>query len=119
MAYPVDPSGDYAIVEGLENVTFKIKLDEGVYSQPISTQGKKMPLSHREIQMGDADLITYGVVWHLWKNLLPAGTIPKYGDKIINAAGQEFVINPLTDEVSLATRYRLVTMRIPGTYAGA
>lgn len=119
MAYPVDPSGDWSIVEGIEPVSFKIKLDEGVYSQPIATQGKMMPLSKREIEMGDADLITYGVIWHVWKALLPAGTKPKWGDKIVNAAGEEFVINPTTDVVSLATRFRCVTLRIPGTFAGA
>lgn len=117
--YPVDTSGDWAIVEGIEAVTFYPLQGEGQYGAGVLTKGKLMPLSKKEIEMGDAQLIIHGAVWHLWKALLPVGVIPKYGDKIVqNATNLAFYINPSMEVVSLSNRYRCVTQKQVGGNQG-
>jgi hypothetical protein len=109
---PVDPSNDWQIVEGLEDVTFYQKLSEGnTFDIGIPTKAKRMPLNEQETS-GDRQLAVFGVTIHLWKNLLQ-GREPKYGDKIVARDNTVYFIHRDVDVVSLITRYRCVCLRVP------
>ena len=111
MTVPVDTSGDWQIIEGLEDVTFFTRLLEGTFNAGVSTQAKRMPLTKGEMP-GNENLTIYGVVWYVWKDLLPDGVVPKYSDKIVDAYGYGFQVIKI-DIVSLGNRFRLVCLREP------
>jgi hypothetical protein len=112
MTIPIDPSGDYSIVEGLEPATFYSKLSEGGnFDSGTPTQVKRMPLKKSETE-GDLQLATFGITIHAWASLLN-GKEPKYGDRYV-IQGKNYIIARDVDVVSLFTRYRCVCMRVPG-----
>lgn len=109
MTIPIDTSGDWDLVEGLEDVTFFSATSESAYeASGIVTKGKQMPLSKAQVMAGDIQLSRFGVVWHVWKELL-GGRVPKYKDKIV-AGGVKYLIQSV-DVVSLTNRYRCTCLR--------
>ena len=107
----IDTSNDWNLVEDRETVLYFSKTSEKPPTPGVVVpNAKRMALDKEEIET-DADLASYGIAWHVWRNQL-SGIIPKFGDVLQDQDGFRFVVKRV-GSLSFRQRFRLVCLMNP------
>lgn len=105
-----DPSGDYAVVDGLQTLSYAVKTGEGAFAAPVAVNYclPRVP-SKEDRDAAGAKVSEVVQVWHLWTVNL-SGIVPKIDDRFTDPHGVVWLIRDAKSE-TLATRWRLTGVK--------
>jgi hypothetical protein len=111
MASLIDPSGDFAIVDNVEVVTYYRRIGNATFDEgSVLNNALRRDVHRQEKDAGGATLLRIETRWHIWASDLGLGPVPKLNDVIQDTAGVRWSVTDV-DEGTLQTRWRLLTVQ--------
>lgn len=108
----LDVSGDYAVIDNTETVTYYQRATQSTFSDtPITvTNALRRVTTREQLESAGASLKSVSLTWHIWKGLLGANVIPKNGDVIQDSSGLRWTVIKI-DGQTWGTRWVLTTIK--------
>lgn len=101
---------EWQFIDGLEVVTYFVRLTEGTFVTPATTIPNCLPREVSREWMASVGLLDKtGKVWHLWASQA-SGVVPKEQDVVQDGAGVRWAVKRVQKQ-TLGTRYRLTCIK--------
>lgn len=104
----LDISGDFAVVDNLETITFYSRVSDANEGEGESITNVLRRVLNRG---GEGMTTTAELVFHVWADNITSGAVPKPRDTVKDAANRRYTVLRVETQ-TLATRYRLFCVRV-------